>query len=113
MKYTNKHDIRLNLFSLTPGTPDPLPGHAVTVPRSVETQELVAVYDAEVPELKNVPIQDLNVTIHECIAPTAHLVIASDNDPCSGGGVVVPTDDIAVGASCVKNCGISRLRKHY
>lgn len=62
----------------------------------------MAVYDGEAPELKNLPIQDLNVTVHQCIAPTTHQVIVSDNDPCFEGGVVVPTEEIAVSVSNMK-----------
>lgn len=59
----------------------------------------MAAHDGEAPALKNLPIQDLSVTVQECIAPTSHLVIVSDNDPCFEGGVVVPTDEIAVSVS--------------
>lgn len=62
-------------------------------------QEPVTIHDGDAPELKNVPAQDLNVTVHECIAPTTSKVIAADNDPCFEGGIVVPTDEIAVGVS--------------
>ncbi|CAM9835504.1 unnamed protein product, partial [Ectocarpus fasciculatus] len=72
----------------------------------VGDDEPVAVYDAEVPELKNLPIQDLNVTAHECIAPTAHRVIAADNDPCFEGGMVAPTETF-VGAD---NCSFTLTR---
>eukprot|EP00903_Cladosiphon_okamuranus_P020290 g18620.t1 len=44
----------------------------------------------------NVPVQDLDVTVDECIARTADKVVAADNDPCFEGGIVVPTDEIEV-----------------
>lgn len=50
----------------------------------------MAAYDYEPPELKNLPMQDLFETVHECIAPVAGKVIAADNDPCFEGGIVVP-----------------------
>ena len=59
----------------------------------------MANFDGEAPELKNVPIQDLNVTVSECIAPTTQLVIAADNDPCFEGGIVIPTDEVSVSIS--------------
>ena len=74
----------------------------------------MALFDGEAPTLKNLPIQDLEVTVQECIAPTPNLVIVSDNDPCFEGGVVVPTDETAVRASntglvCFY-CALRRIR---
>ena len=57
-------------------------------------QESVTIYDGEAPVLKNLPAQDLNVTVHECVAPSANLVISADNDPSFEGGIVVPTDEV-------------------
>ena len=54
----------------------------------------MAVYDAETPLLKNLPAQDQNVTVHECVAPSANFVISADNDPCFEGGRVIPTDEV-------------------
>lgn len=54
----------------------------------------MTVYDGEAPVLKNLPAQDLNVTVHECVAPSSNLVISADNDPAFEGGIVVPTDEV-------------------
>ena len=54
----------------------------------------MAAFDAEVPVLKNLPAQDLNVTVFECVAPTTQEVISADNDPCFEGGLVVAVDEV-------------------
>lgn len=46
--------------------------HACLTPITV--QEPFAVYDTEPPELNNVPAQDLDTTVHECVAPAQHYV---------------------------------------
>lgn len=40
----------------------------------ITLQESVAIYDAEQPVLNNVPPQDLDTTVHECLAPAQHYV---------------------------------------
>ena len=54
----------------------------------------MTIYDGEAPVLKNLPAQDLKVTVHECVAPSVNLVISADNDPSFEGGIVVPTDEV-------------------
>lgn len=54
----------------------------------------MTIYDGEAPVLKNLPAQDLNVTVHECVAPSVNFVVSADNDPFFEGGVVVPTDTV-------------------
>ena len=57
-------------------------------------QESVTIFDGETTVLKNLPAQDQDDTVHECVAPSANLVISADNDPCFEGGIVVPTDEV-------------------
>lgn len=56
-------------------------------------QESVTTYDGETPVLKNLPAQDLNLTVYECVAPAQDRVIVADNDPCFESGLVAPTDE--------------------
>lgn len=63
----------------------------------------MAIYDGETPVLKNLPAQELDVTVHECVAPSANLVISADDDPCFEGGIVVPTDEVPAVSGCVSN----------
>eukprot|EP00752_Nemacystus_decipiens_P006177 g5574.t1 len=60
---------------------------------AVVNTEPVTTFDIEPPVLNNLPVQDLDTVVHECVAPTQHYVIASDNDPCFQGGLIVPTDE--------------------
>ena len=73
----------------------------------------MTIYDGEAPVLKNLPAQDLDVTVHECVAPSANLVISADNDPSFEGGIVVPTDEVPAVSAVSRNqscCSGFRVR---
>ena len=61
----------------------------------------MTIYDGEAPVLKNLPAQDLDVTVHECVAPSANLVISADNDPSFAARG--PDRRGACGECCVSN----------